>query len=134
MAFANPGTGIGTTGPEELDAMARETDPAVPATSRSRMARGGSIPAAAFVDGEPVAAGAHRRWSSATEIVGVACLPAFRRRGLGAAVTSLLVQDALGRGVTTVCMSADDADVERLYSRLGFVTVGAVGAAEPLRS
>jgi predicted GNAT family acetyltransferase len=63
----------------------------------------------------------------------VACLPAFRRRGLGAAVTSLLVRDALGRGVTTVCMSADDADVERLYSRLGFVTVGAVGAAEPRR-
>jgi hypothetical protein len=31
-------------------------------------------------------------------------------------------------------MSADDADVERLYSRLGFVTVGSVGAAEPHRS
>lgn len=133
IAFGNPGTGIGTAGTEDLDAMAREADPAVLAFVRERVASGLTIQAAAFVDGEPVATGAHQPVGVATEIVGVACLPAFRRRGLGAAVTSLLVRDALARGVTTLCMSADDADVERLYSRLGFVTVGAVGAAEPRR-
>jgi ribosomal protein S18 acetylase RimI-like enzyme len=134
IAFGNPGTGIGTAGTEDLGAMAREADPAVLGFVRDRVARGVTIQAAAFVDGEPVATGAHQPVGDATEIVGVACLPAFRRRGLGAAVTSLLVRDALARGVTTVCMSADDADVERLYSRLGFVTVGTVGAAEPRRS
>jgi ribosomal protein S18 acetylase RimI-like enzyme len=133
IAFANPGTGIGTAGTEDLDAMAREADPAVLAFLRDRIASGVTIQVAAFVDGEPVATGAHQPVGDATEVVGVACLPAFRRRGLAAAVTSLLVQDALSRGVATVCLSADDADVERLYTRLGFVTVGGVGAAEPRR-
>lgn len=134
IAFSNPGTGIGAQGTEDLDAMALEADRAALAFVRGRIARGVTIQAAAFLDGEPVATGAHQPVQDATEIVGVACLPVFRRRGLGAAVTSLLVRDALERGVGTVCLSADDADVERLYTRLGFVTVGAVGAAEPRRS
>jgi predicted GNAT family acetyltransferase len=134
IAFANPGTGIGSAGTQDLGAMAHEADPAVLAFVRARVASGVTVQAAAFVDGEPVATGAHQPVGDATEIVGVACLPAFRRRGLGAAVTSLLVRDALARGVTTVCMSADDADVERLYSHLGFATVGTVGAAEPRRA
>ena len=133
IAFANPGTGIGTASTKDLDAMAREADPAVLAFVRDRIASAVTIQVAAFVDGDPVATGAHQPVGDATEIVGVACLPALRRRGLAAAVTSLLVRDALSRGVATVCMSADDADVERLYRRLGFTTVGAVGAAEPRR-
>jgi ribosomal protein S18 acetylase RimI-like enzyme len=131
IGFANPGTAVGTAGTEDLDAMARAADPAVLAFLRERIDGGVTIQAGAFVGGEPVAIGAHQPVGGATEIVGVACLPAFRRRGLAGAVTSLLVRDALERDVTTVCMSADDADVERLYSRLGFETVGAVGAAEP---
>jgi GNAT superfamily N-acetyltransferase len=131
VAFANPGTAAGEAGPEALDPIAREADPAVIAFLAERIDRGLTITAAAFVDGEPVAAGAHQPVEDASEVVGVGCLPAFRRRGLAAAVTSLLVSDALERGVTTVCLSADDGDVERLYGRLGFATVGSVGAAEP---
>jgi GNAT superfamily N-acetyltransferase len=131
VAFANPGTAAGEAGAETLDAVARETDPAVTAFLAERMERGLTITAAAFVDGEPVAAGAHQPVDGTTEIVGVGCLPAFRRRGLAAAVTARLVADALERGVGNVCLSADDRDVERLYGRLGFVTVGSVGAAEP---
>jgi ribosomal protein S18 acetylase RimI-like enzyme len=131
VAFAHPGTAAGAAGVEALDAVAREADPAVTAFLADRVARGLTITAAAFMDGTPVAAGAHQPVGSATEIVGVGCLPAFRRAGLAAAVTSVLVADALERGVETVCLSADDEDVERMYGRLGFVTVGSVGSAEP---
>ena len=59
----------------------------------------------------------------------MACLPAFRRRGLGAAVTSTLAQDAFLRRVETVFLSADDESVARIYGRLGFRAIGRVGAA-----
>jgi ribosomal protein S18 acetylase RimI-like enzyme len=134
VGFANPGTAVGRVGTEALDDIADAADPATKAFLAARIERGLTITAAAFVEGEPVAAGAHQPVDGATEVVGVACLPAFRRRGLAGAVTSLLVRDALERGVTTVCLSADDDDVERLYGRLGFVTVGSVGAAEPTGS
>ncbi len=134
VGFANPGTARGDVGTDALDEIAAAADPATTAFLGSRIDEGLTITAAAFVDGEPVAAGAHQPVDGATEVVGVACLPAFRRRGLAAAVTSLLVEDALARGVGVVCLSADDEDVERLYGRLGFLTVGAVGAAEPSES
>jgi GNAT superfamily N-acetyltransferase len=131
VAFADPGTETGHAGTRALDAIATATEPGVTAFLADRIRRELTITAAAFVDGEPVAAGAHQPVGDVTEIVGVACLPAFRRRGLGAAVTAFLVRDALRRGIALVCLSADDAEVERLYGRLGFVTVGAVGSAEP---
>lgn len=131
IAFANPGTAAGDVGVEEVDAVARGADPAVTAFLADRIERGLTIMAAAFVDGEPVAAGAHQPMDRATEVVGVGCLPAFRRRGLAAAVTSLLVVDAAANGVTSIILSADDEAVARLYGRLGFVRVGTVGAAEP---
>jgi ribosomal protein S18 acetylase RimI-like enzyme len=132
VAFANPGTAPGPAGIEALTPLAAAAEPATTAFVRQRIEDGITVTVAAFVDGEPVASGSHQPVGDATEIVGVACLPAYRRRGLGAAVTSMLVRDALSRGVTTVCLSADDEDVARVYARLGFVTVGAVGAAEPL--
>ncbi len=130
VGFANPGTAAGPTGPDALGPLAAAADPAATAFLRERIEDGITVTVAAFVDGEPVASGAHQPVEGVTEIVGVACLPAYRRRGLGAAVTSLLVRDALARGVTTVCLSADDEDVARMYARLGFERLGAVGAAE----
>jgi ribosomal protein S18 acetylase RimI-like enzyme len=131
VAFANPGTAVGRAGVEALGPLAAAAEPSTTAFVRQRIEDGITVTVAAFVDGQPVASGSHQPVGGATEIVGVACLPAYRRRGLGAAVTSMLVRDALSNGVTTVCLSADDEDVARVYARLGFVTVGAVGAAEP---
>jgi ribosomal protein S18 acetylase RimI-like enzyme len=131
VAFANPGTAAGPAGIEALTPLAAAAEPSTTAFVRQRIEDGVTVTVAAFVDGEPVASGSHQPVGAATEIVGVACLPAYRRRGLGAAVTSMLVRDALSRGITTVCLSADDEDVARVYGRLGFATVGAVGAAEP---
>jgi GNAT superfamily N-acetyltransferase len=53
-------------------------------------------------------------------VVGVDTLPALGRRGLGAAVTGLLVEDARRRGIETAFLTAGDDEVARLYGRLGF--------------
>ena len=55
-----------------------------------------------------------------TEVTGVGTLPAARRRGIGAAVTGQLVEDARERGAELVFLSAADDDVARMYERLGF--------------
>ena len=54
-----------------------------------------------------------------------------RRRGLAAAVTRALVDDARTAGVETVFLSADDENVARIYARLGFQRVGTALTAEP---
>jgi predicted GNAT family acetyltransferase len=66
-----------------------------------------------------------------SEIVGVATLPAFRRRGLAAVVVDCLIDHALAHGVTTVFLSAGSDDVARVYARLGFRRVGTACTAEP---
>jgi predicted GNAT family acetyltransferase len=96
------------------------------------MLAGLTVAAAARVSGVLASVGWHQPLDGASEIVGVATLPAFRRRGLGAAVTGTLVADALERGVETVFLSADDDDVARVYERVGFRRVGtACGASIP---
>ena len=61
-------------------------------------------------------------------------VPAFRRSGIGSALTSVLVADALGRGIQTVFLSAGDETIARVYARLGFERVGTACAAEPAGS
>ena len=82
VAFANPGTAAGPAGTEALTPLAAAADPTVTAFVRERIEEGITVTVGAFVDGEPVASGAHQPVGDATEIVGVACLPAYRRRGM----------------------------------------------------
>jgi ribosomal protein S18 acetylase RimI-like enzyme len=131
IGFGAPGVEPGPVGPEALDDVVRRADPAVIEVARDRHARGLTVTAAAFANGVPVSIGSHQPVGDATEIVGVATLPAFRRRGLGGAVTSRLVEDALSRGTATVFLSAGDETIARVYTSLGFVRVGTAGAAEP---
>lgn len=86
---------------------------------------------AAWVDGAPVCTGRYSALDGVAEIVGLGTLPAYRRRGLGAAVTAALTADAHGGGVEVVFMSAGDADVARIYRRLGFTEVGTACIAAP---
>jgi len=109
VAFANPGTEVGPVGREALAGRAAEA--AALAELRERVARGQTVTALAEIDGRPVAVGSHIPVGHATEVVGVGTLPAFRRRGLGAAVTSTLVEDALARGISDVLLSAGDEAV-----------------------
>jgi GNAT superfamily N-acetyltransferase len=129
VAFAAPGTHPGPAGPAEAAAAAREQSAETIAFQRGRMLAGLTVAAAASVDGVTASVGWHQPLDGASEIVGVATLPTYRRRGLAAAVTGVLVADALERGVGTVFLSADDDDVARVYEAVGFRRVGTSCAA-----
>jgi ribosomal protein S18 acetylase RimI-like enzyme len=133
LAFGNPGTSIGLAGLADLAAAPRRA--ASIESQRERLRSGRTVSAVALVQtaqGEyPVATGSHQPLDGVSEVVGVATLPAFRRRGLGAAVTSLLTQDALRRGCAIVFLSADDEAVARVYTRVGFQPLAQACIAEP---
>ncbi|WP_329622855.1 GNAT family N-acetyltransferase [Streptomyces sp. NBC_01255] len=80
--------------------------------------------------GVALSAGQHQPVGPVSEVVGVGTVPAARRRGLGLAVTAALVADARARGAELVFLTASDADVARLYGRLGFRTVATALIAE----
>ena len=128
VAFAAPGTATGT-GPCRCGRRGRRAEPGHDRVPAGRMLARLTVAAAARVTGVVVAVGWHQPLDGASEIVGVATLPTFRRRGLGAAVTGALVADALEQGVGTVFLSADDDDVARVYTRVGFRRVGTACAA-----
>jgi ribosomal protein S18 acetylase RimI-like enzyme len=131
--FGAPGTAVGPAGTDALRAGA-----APPAGRldflRERVRAGHTVMAAAFAEGMPVAVGSHQPMGGVTEVVGVATLPAFRRRGLAAAVVDALVEQALDHGVATVFLSAGDAAIARIYERLGFRRLGSACSAEPAPS
>jgi GNAT superfamily N-acetyltransferase len=131
VGFGEAGTDTGSTGVEALAEVRRALPPGMVAFVRDRLSRGLTVTAVAFRKGVPVAVGSHQPYDGAAEVVGVATLPAFRRRGLGGAVTSRLVEDALDRGVSTIFLSAGDRTIARVYGRLGFRHVGLAGGAEP---
>ena len=86
---------------------------------------------AAYDDqGAVVGGGSHSPRGTTTELTGIAVLPRARRRGVGAAITHALVEDAHTRGIGTIFLSADDDAVARVYARVGFVRVGTACIAE----
>ncbi|MHB8189511.1 MAG: GNAT family N-acetyltransferase [Ferrimicrobium sp.] len=129
LGFATPGTKRGEVGTLARDRLTDPTDPAH-RPRREHIASGKLVMAIAEDSLGPVAGGSHAPRNSVTEIIGVATLPAHRRRGLGAAVTAELVKDALRRGVTTCILSAQDDTIARIYERIGFVRIGYSCAAE----
>lgn len=75
-------------------------------------------------DAGPVGGGSYLPVDGVAEIVGVAVLPAYRRRGLAGHLTYVLATDALERGVDTVFCSAQSDAVARVYEAVGFRRVG----------
>ncbi len=130
VAFGHAGTATGPAGPHERDRHAA-ADQRDHARLRERLAAGLTIMVVAEDERGPIASGAHQPVGDVSEVVGVATLPSARRRGLGVAITSMLVADALAAGVKTVFLSAASDDVARIYERLGFVRVAHAGIAEP---
>ena len=131
LGFASPGTAIGIGGTEALPSAAEAIDPGRVAIHRRRIESGRTVTITAWQDGHPVATGSHQPVGDVTEIVGVATLPAFRRRGLAAAVAASLAADAFANGVQTAFLAADDDTVARVYARLGSRQIGHTGTAEP---
>ena len=131
LAFGEPGTAVGATGPAELPAAGAAVSGAAVRDLRERLRGGLTVLAAAYGPDGPLAVGSHQPVGTVTEIAGVGTLPAARRRGLAAAVTSALVRDALGRGIEVVFLSAQDEAVARVYRRLGFRPLATAMIAEP---
>ena len=99
---------------------------------RERLRSGLTAMAVAESEADGVlAAGSHQPVGDVTEILAVGTLPVARRRGIGAAVTGRLVEDARERGVEVVFLSAADDDVARIYERLGFRRLGTACFASP---
>ena len=134
VGFGSPGTEVGPAGSEAVAGAISAIAASTLEFTRERLREGFTVMAVATLDGVPVASGSHQPTSGATEITGVAVLPAYRRRGLGAAVTAALVHDATEQGVGTVFLSAGSEEVARVYERVGFHRVGRAGAAEPAQS
>jgi len=130
VGFGAPGTAIGPEGVSEVYDGRREVSTEARELLRDRLLMGLTFMVGAFLDGELVAVGSHQPVSGISEVVGVATLPAFRRRGIGAALTNRLVEDALARDVETVFLSAGDDAVARVYERAGFWRVGTACIAE----
>ncbi|MEU6394888.1 GNAT family N-acetyltransferase [Streptomyces sp. NPDC046939] len=125
VAFAEPGTGVGSAGAAELSSMVAERagDGSVP-DAQDRIRAGRLVLAAAVENGVVLCSGMHLPVGDVTEIAGVGTLPVARRRGLGLAVTSALLSEAVASGASTVFLSAGDDEVARIYARLGFAPVG----------
>ncbi|MBN1219667.1 MAG: GNAT family N-acetyltransferase [Anaerolineae bacterium] len=81
----------------------------------------GGVAFLARLNGQPVSTGMFTTpHDGLTEIVGLATLELFRRRGIATAVTALAVQTAFAQGVEYVYLSAADERAGRVYERVGF--------------
>jgi len=132
VAFSYRGMAAGTAGFDALRQQASERPAELVEFERDRLRGGTTVLAVALEDGVPVATGAHQPLGDVTEVAGVATLPAFRRRGLGAAVTAFLLADAQARGTTTIFLSAGSAEIANLYRSLGFRRIATACVAEPM--
>ncbi len=130
VGFGHEGTATGVEGVAERDARVAHPDNDARAEAVRSMLRAGTSTMGVAYDtsgdlgGGVVASGSFNRRGDTSEIVGVATLPAARRRGLAAALTALLAGEMRAAGVRTVFLSADSEDVARVYRRIGFSDVG----------
>jgi ribosomal protein S18 acetylase RimI-like enzyme len=129
LAFAAEGMELGDAGPEARDLAAAQLGDL--GFLRERLRCGLTAMAVAEGPDGPLGAGSHQLAAGVAEVMSVGTLPAARRRGIGAAVTGRLVQDARTRGADVVFLSAAGDAVARLYERLGFHRVGTACFAFP---
>jgi GNAT superfamily N-acetyltransferase len=74
-----------------------------------------------LVDNYPVATGAYTvPLDGFTELVGIATLADYRRRGVASALTAAMAQAAFRAGVQVAFMAAADERAGRVYERVGF--------------
>ena len=79
----------------------------------------------ARLDGEPAGVGAYTvMLDGITELVGIATLSEYRRRGIAAAITAEMSRHAFEQGAQMVFLTAADDDASRVYQRAGFRRIG----------
>ncbi|MGZ6696406.1 MAG: GNAT family N-acetyltransferase [Solirubrobacteraceae bacterium] len=130
VGFGAPGTGVGEAGAREREREQAVRDPRVDHFMRHQIRAGHVVMAVAEDDHGPVAGGTALPRGDVAELVGIATLPAARRRGIAALVVAALVDAVAARGVTTTFMGAADEAVARVYERVGFHVVATACEAE----
>ena len=131
-APAVPGLAFRTAGPEDLppvlhiDSTVFELDPAdntrwlTPLLDAERADFG-----LAELDGEPVGTAytlrSDGRAGPSLYLAGVAVLPAARRRGVGAALSSWLLERGFASSAELAHLNPDNDGAARIYARLGFL-------------
>ncbi|MBV9278632.1 MAG: GNAT family N-acetyltransferase [Chloroflexi bacterium] len=85
---------------------------------------GGRGHALATLDGRPVGTGFISSSNHVGEIARVGTVPAARRRGVAATLTSFMMRDRFEHGDTLIWLSAADAPAQALYEKLGFRAAG----------
>jgi predicted GNAT family acetyltransferase len=74
-----------------------------------------------LLDERPVAVGLYTApLDGFTELVGIATLAEYRRRGIAGALTAVMAQAAFAAGVRVAFLSAVDERAGRVYERVGF--------------
>ena len=120
--------------PEEESSEADSLAAPRTAVLRERIDTGRTVMMVAVENDLPVAVGCHQPvdldGTEVSEIVGVATLPRFRGRGLGAGIASALAAHAR-ESADMVFLAAGDDDVARVYERVGFAWLGTTALAEP---
>lgn len=88
-------------------------------------AAGGGVAALAVLGSEPAGSGGCSvPVDGISELAGLAVAEAFRRRGVGAALSAWLTATAFGRGCHTVWLEPGSPEVERIYAGVGYRRVG----------
>jgi GNAT superfamily N-acetyltransferase len=134
LGFSNPCVAVGDVGTAQRDDMlaqglAAGSGRAYIDFARARLLSGDLALFVANNGGGIVAGAAVLSGAGGTEIAGVATLPAYRRRGLAAAITHAAVQYARTSHKLPLALSAADAEVARIYERHGFVRVATTAEA-----
>jgi GNAT superfamily N-acetyltransferase len=130
-ALPTDGLAIRAAGPRDIDAVLRidavafEEDPEVErAWLEPHLGAPGVDVALATLDGEPAGTGytirTDDRAGPCLYLAGVAVLPGARRRGVGVALSSWLLDRGLRAGAQLAHLHADTPDAARVYARLGF--------------
>jgi ribosomal protein S18 acetylase RimI-like enzyme len=128
VGFGTPGTAPGPGDVAERDAALAATRDGLE-FRRGLIRDGHMVWVVAETAEGPIAGGAAVPRGAVAELTGIATLPAWRRRGVGAMVTAALTQAAAAVGAETVFLSASDDAVARVYERAGFRRVASVGEA-----
>ena len=99
-----------------------EPPPAHVAEFRKNLATGRYRSVLARLDGQDAGVGSMSVFNN--ELVGVGTLPAFRRRGVAATVSSRVVADHFAAGGDIAWLSAGEAAAEAAYRKIGFKSAG----------
>jgi ribosomal protein S18 acetylase RimI-like enzyme len=98
-------------------------EPAGATKAQAEAFRSGLVTSHAFTlraHGRPVAAGMFAAiMGGVTELMGIATLPQYRRRGFAAYLTAAMAQSAFAYGATLVFLCAVSEEAGRVYQRVG---------------